>query len=327
MSDKHHSEIKILAIGAASEDVYISGSAISARCRKDTKECVEEFPLGAKIEVDNVVYGTGGGATNASVTFARAGLHAMYAGKIGHDEAGKAVIADLTKEKVDTSMVKYHPTLGTQYSTILLTETGERTILIYRGAAHTHTTHDYPVSHLHVDWIYISSLAGEMDVLEHIVNHAHHMGIKLSLNPGSAELEQADRLKKLLPKIDILSLNKEEMMQLYPGDDIDQLARLAVHDVGTVVITDGPNGVVACDGKTIIRGGMYEDVPVVDRLGAGDAFSSGFTATIAKGGSLREAVIYGSANSTSVVQKITAKAGIINEHARLHDMPLSETAV
>ena len=78
------------------------------------------------------------------------------------------------------------------------------------------------------------------------------------------------------------------------------------------------------DGKTIIRAGMYEDVPVIDRTGAGDAFGSGFLSQWAQGKSLAESIVFASANSTSVVGRIGAKPGILHEHTELHDMPLEE---
>lgn len=59
--------------------------------------------------------------------------------------------------------------------------------------------------------------------------------------------------------------------------------------------------------------------------GAGDAFSSGFTAMIAAGESLEDAVIFASANSTSVVSTIGAKAGILHHGAKIHQMPLKVT--
>lgn len=51
-------------------------------------------------------------------------------------------------------------------------------------------------------------------------------------------------------------------------------------------------------------------------------FSSGFTAMIASGESLEDAVIFASANSTNVVATIGAKAGILNREAIVHKMPL-----
>jgi ribokinase len=106
------------------------------------------------------------------------------------------------------------------------------------------------------------------------------------------------------------------------GVSSEEVARSLARLVPIAVVSDGPKGVVATDGKQIITAGMYEDVPVVDRTGAGDAFGSGFVAQIAQGKSLRDAIIFASANSTSVVGQIGAKAGILHVHEPLHDMPL-----
>ena len=107
------------------------------------------------------------------------------------------------------------------------------------------------------------------------------------------------------------------------GESVE-IARHALNLVPVVVISDGPNGVVATDGKTIVSAGMYEDVPVLDRTGAGDAFGSGFLSQYAQGKSLRDSIVFASANSTSVVQYIGAKEGILHGEVTLHDMPLEE---
>lgn len=80
-----------------------------------------------------------------------------------------------------------------------------------------------------------------------------------------------------------------------------------------IIVSDGPNGVCASDGKTIVAAGMYEDVPVLDRTGAGDAFASGFLSQWAQGKNLlQESIIFASATSTNVVTTIGAKAGILH---------------
>jgi ribokinase len=91
-----------------------------------------------------------------------------------------------------------------------------------------------------------------------------------------------------------------------------------------VIVSDGPNGAMATDGQSVVMAGMYEDVPVVDRTGGGDAFGSGFLSQYAQGASLKEAMIFASANSTSVVTKIGAKEGILQSGATLHTMPIEE---
>jgi sugar/nucleoside kinase (ribokinase family) len=304
--------------------VFLSGHEIVSSTNS-AGALVESFPLGAKINIENVVFNTGGGATNAAVTFARQNIEASFVGKIGHDAAGLAVIRELDDDHVDTSKVVYDPELGTQYSTVLLANTGERSILIYRGAAHAHTSADYEhVDFTGFDWLYVSSFAGAMDALDTIFTRAKQAGVKIAFNPGQGELDQIDRLKGLLDDVDVLIMNKDEAKLIVEGTDSDELVHHATHYMPVVVISDGPNGVTATDGKVVVSAGMYEDVPVVDRTGAGDAFGSGFLSQWSQGKSLKEAVVFASANSTSVVGSIGAKTGILGADAQLHDMPITE---
>lgn len=313
-------DIKILSIGAAVQDVYLQGKLFEPK--KEDGELVEEFVLGSKNELEGVTFSTGGGATNGAVTFARQGLHSMYLGKIGHDVAGRAIIDELHGEAVDTSLVGYSKEVGSGYSCILLAPSGERTIMAYRGASSHYTIDEADFHDITPDWIFLTSMEGNFEVLDTVFAYAKKHNIKIAMNPGKKELEAKDKLKELIPELTILSMNKEEMQQIYDGDSLEELVRAASKDVHYVIVTDGPNGAVATDRWHIVTAGMYEDVPVVDRTGAGDAFSSGFTAMIAAGESLEDAVIFASANSTSVVNTIGAKAGILHRDAQIHQMPL-----
>lgn len=311
---------KILSIGAAVQDVYLKG-----RIFKPVKEedgYVEEFKLGSKNELDGVVFSTGGGATNAAVTFARQGLHSLYMGKIGHDVAGTAILDELHNEGVDTSLVGYSKDYGSGYSCVLLAPNGERTIMSYRGASTHYVITPRDFHDIEADWIYITSLEGNFEVIETVIEYASSRGIKIAMNPGKKELENKAKLKKIIPKLSLLSMNKEEMQSIYHGDNLEDLVKIANKDVHYVIVTDGPKGAVAADRWHIVKAGMYEDVPVVDRTGAGDAFSSGFTAMIAAGETLEWAVTFASANSTSVVSTVGAKQGILKHSAKVHDMPL-----
>ena len=317
--------VRITALGAASQDVFLSGKGIQSQLDPVTNEYVEEFKLGAKLPVEQVIFATGGGATNAAVTFSRQGIESHFIGRVGNDVAAEAVMHELDKEHVDTYRVIRDPQLGTQYSTVLLAESGERTILIYRGAANGHSVDEYaPIDFTGQDWIYVSSFAGAIDVLDVIFKNAKNAGVKVAFNPGDAELKNPDALRALLEDVDVLIVNKDEAALIVEGADSEELARHALHYVETVIVSDGPNGVVATDGKTVVSAGMYEDVPVLDRTGAGDAFGSGFLSQYAQGQSLKDSVIFASANSTSVVTKIGAKEGILHTGTVLHDMPIEE---
>jgi ribokinase len=302
---------KILTFGAATQDVFLSGKALAARRDVRTRDWVEQFPLGSKLAVDDVVFDTGGGATNAAVTFARQGYTVGYVGKIGLDPAGTEILRVLQKEGVSTERVATDPRLSTSYSTLLVAPNGERTILNYRGASHNLQVADIGIRNLEADWFYITSLAGNLKLLEHLLKHANRHGIQVALDPGAAELEQAKKLRGLLPLVTVLKANAEELGKLFGGNDLRDTVVRAAGVCSYVVGTGGGGGSYATYNGRLYRAGIYQKVRVADRTGAGDAFGSGFVSAIAKGQSIAEALTLGSANATSVVQKMGAKAGIL----------------
>ena len=313
----------IVTIGKATQDVFLkSTNPFQQFEHKGVK--YESLPVGQKLDLDEVIFSTGGNVTNAAVTFARQGLHSKYAWYIGDDVPSETILHGLDREGVDTTHVFQGPQFKASYSVVLMLSGGERTILNYRGTMPTAKSSELDLSVIEEgDWLYISSL-GDMDLLERIITKASKHDIKVMLNPAGVELEHTDKLKSLLEDVDILTVNKEEAQMIVHGETLEELARHARHYCPVVIVSDGPNGAVATDGKTVIHAGMYEDVPVIDRTGGGDAFGSGFLSQYAQGKSLRDSVVFASANSTSVVQFIGAKEGILHKGVVLHDMPLEE---
>lgn len=313
----------IATIGKATQDVFLKSTKVfEQHVHKGVR--YEQMPAGQKLDLDDVIFATGGNVTNAAVTFARQGLNTRYSWCVGVDMASDGILHDLDKEGVDTRYVYQGEEYRASYSVVIMLEGGERTILNYRG-----TMPDSTSPHLNLevidgsDWIYISSL-GDIALLEMIVTRAKEQGVKVMLNPAATELDHADKLRSILEDIEVLIVNKEEAQQIVEGSSLEELVRHAHNYTRTVIVSDGPNGAVAGDGEKIVEAGMYEDVPVTDRTGGGDAFGSGFLSYYAQGKSLKESLIFASANSTSVVQHIGAKAGILQEGVTLHDMPITE---
>ncbi|HEY1835555.1 MAG TPA: carbohydrate kinase family protein [Candidatus Saccharimonadales bacterium] len=317
-------QIKILTIGKATQDVYLQSDEFDPHT--EGKVIYTHLPLGAKLEVDGVTFATGGNATNVAVTLARQGIDASYMWPLGSEVASEMVLRDLDAEGVNTTHVVRKDRYQAGYSTILIATNGERTILNHRGISTDSHGTDLDFSAIEkADWVYPTSLAnGGLGLQKKIVDHAEKSGTKVMLNPAGPELAEPEKLKAVLKSVDVLCMNKEEMQGLVHGKTIEELVRHGLDLVPVVIVSDGPNGVAASDGKTIVKAGMYEDVKVVDRTGAGDAFASGFLSQWTQGKSLADCIVFASANSTSVVQYIGAKTGILHRGVKLHNMPLEE---
>lgn len=314
----------IVTIGKATQDIFLKSSqAFEPQRHKGV--LYEQLPLGQKLDLDEIIFTTGGNVANAAVTFARQGLHSKYVWVIGTDVASQTILADLDSDEVDTSGVVQDEAYRASCSIILLASSGERTILNYHG---TKLAADVQALDLDIlssaDWVYLSAL-GDMALLEIIITRCAKSDVKVMLNPAGAELKDMKKLKTLLEDVAVLVVNKEEAQQIVEGQSLEELARHASNYCSVVIVSDGPNGAVTTDGKTIVTSGMYENVAVIDRTGGGDAFGSGFLSYWAQGRPLKDAIIFASANSTSVVGQIGAKPGILRLGTKLHDMPITES--
>ncbi len=291
----------IITIGSAVRDVFLVSKEIKIL---GGNECVT---LGAKIDLDKLIMATGGGATNAAVTFGHLGFATAAIARVGQDSSGAEIIGELKNHHVDTSLMRVVTSDATAYST-LLTEPygGERTALVYRGASAEFTEKDIPWSKMNSKWLYMTSLAGNLDLAKKLITRLGSK-TKICWNPGGGELKKG--LKAFAPLFDrlfLLNMNKEEADQLFGGKDP---AKLIPHTL-CLVITDGPRGATAhLDGMRWHIDGSK--VKVVSRTGAGDAFGSGLVAALMQNWGIEDALRLGLMNSESVIQHYGAKMGII----------------
>lgn len=308
----------MVCVGKAGQDTFLQGEAFKPK--KENGIYYEHMVLGNKYYVDDAVVATGNNAVNAAVTFARQRLPVRLITTLGDDEPGGHVVRALDKEHIDTSEVKLDENAKTSFSTILLAPNGERTILDFPGSAKITQAQLANLSEAD-DWVYVSSL-GSMSNLALLMKQAKKHNIKVAFNPASFELKHLQETADLLEYVDVFAVNKEEAKLFVEGRSIGELAKKLSETVDVVLVSDGPRGAAACDGERLVQAGLYEDVPVLDRTGAGDAFTSGFVCMVAQGKKLEEAVTFASANSTNVVGQIGANVGALHSNARLHDMPM-----
>jgi len=292
---------------------------ISVRDSDDEQSYIA-FEQGAKIPVEHVFIATGGGATNTAVGFSRLGMNSGIICKVGTDDAAERVLGKLRRENVDVDSVVSTSEHLTGYSVILTCFTGDRTVLVHRGAC-THLLADEINWDALADakWIYLSSMAGESAPLfETIAVHARDNGVKLAINPGGAQIVSGlDGLGAALEASHVIFVNKQEAYHLAGvepkqgrSDELEALRRLHEAGCDIVVMTDGSNGAEAFDGSAYYTMPAIE-VPEKSTLGAGDAFASGCVAALFRGLGLREALRAGALNAANVVRYLGAKRGLM----------------
>ena len=317
---------RIVSLGSALQDIYLVDHDDLIPIAMNGTAVLGKVVVGSKVDIDRICYNVGGGGVNSSITFARHGHEAIFLGNIARDPAGSLIIRTLDREGVDNSYVNFLERKATGTSVILLdTKTGERTILTHRGASEQFGNFSEDnLDTIQPDWLYVTTLRGDLDTLARFFKKAKLLGAKVMFNPGIKELEQAKKLLKLLKYVDILNVNKLEASKLVPGTMLVELFHRLNGYVRTVLITDGAMGGIAGNGEEIYRFGIYEDTKVKDATGAGDAFGSGFLAHLTTGHSFEQSLVFASANSTAVVSKIGASKGILTGAEILHPMPIQK---
>jgi sugar/nucleoside kinase (ribokinase family) len=314
----------IITFGSATRDMFVVSKNFQAIKSDDFVSgkglCV---PAGSKIIVDDIVFDSGGGATNCAATFALQRLKTACVTKVGDDPGGNAVIEELKGLGVNTGFISKDKKFKTAYSVILSPPHGERTILVYQGASHQLKKEDISWRELKTEWFYVSGLSGpSAAIFEPIINFAHENDIKVAVNPGEAQLKMGiDRLEPLLNKIDVFILNKEEATRLtclpYNAEK-EIFKRLDNWIRGIAVMSKGPEGVMVSDGRDIYSAGIPKS-GILDRTGAGDAFGSAFVAGLLQkaknkkpdSSAIEYAIQLGTANATGTVQSLGAKTGLL----------------
>lgn len=281
------------------------------------------FRFGDKVEFErsDVVYAVGNSA-NAAVGAARLGLKSALLADVGSDELADRKIAALQKNGVDTRFVEKHEGMQSNFHYVLR-HGAERTILIKHHEYPYEVPKDLPPPR----WVYFSSV-GEHGLLYHFEIAEWlkaHPEVKLAFQPGTLQIKLGyEQLKPLYEVSELFFCNKEEAQRILGDLESDMVGLLkGMHERGPViaVITDGRNGAFSYDGSEVWHMPMYPDPkPPVDRTGAGDSFSSTFTAALALGEDIPTALAWGPVNSMSVVQHIGAQEGLLSKEALLEHL-------
>jgi ribokinase len=312
----------IICVGSATEDVFVGSRDLKLISIEDLdqRRSYIAFEYGAKIPVDTLFVSTGGGATNTAVSFARLGMRAGIISKLGQDSAAEHILDELHSEKVDISHVVRTDEHPTGYSVILTCFTGDRTVLVHRGASTALREDEVNWDALaSAEWIYLSSMSGpSAPLFEKVALHAKEHGVKLAVNPGGAQIRQGmEALQPIFEATHTLFVNKEEAYELTGveprqgrADEMQVLSSLLSAGCKVVVMTDGPEGAEAHDGTAHYT---IPAVPVkeLSTLGAGDAFAAGYIAALFHGLELRLALRAGSLNAAGVIQYLGAKVGLL----------------
>jgi len=321
----------IITFGSATQDIYLKSKKFVLIANKNFSVgkaiCL---PAATKMKMDDIAFSTGGGGTNAAATFANQGLKVAYCGMVGQDYFGRLAIEELKKLKIDTILLQKTNKKPTNVSVILSHPDGEKTILVYRGAADLLSKKDIPWKKVkNSKWFYLAPFAEQMaNITGNVVDFAKKNRIKVALNPGYNQLTlPRPVLERILSKVNILILNQEEaslLTKIPYYKEKELFKKLDKLVAGICVMTRGEKGVIVSDGKYLFKANALK-IKLVDTTGAGDSFNSGFLSAFMKTGDIVFAIQLGIANSASNLEKLGAKEGLLDKNKKFKKVRVKKT--
>lgn len=340
---------KIYIIGGATQDIFIryEDAQMMHLHNKLGKSSYTLLDVGLKIDIPELHYSTGGGATNAGASLKKLGFDVSICCKISNDQVGNYILEELKKIGIDTSDVVISQTSHTALSFIVPSLDHNYTALCYRGSNTELSQAEIPEDFFKKsDVAYITALSGRSaDLLPAISKKAKEHKLKVVTNPGTGQLtKNPQNLYETLPYIDILMLNAYEAEKCMrsilsiqplsacpispltqPCPELLQLfmmfedTPLSLYNFFYEIFKLGPKIVVVTHGAHGVYVGTPEFVyfhpslpaNVICSIGAGDAFGSTFVGTLLLNKSIEEALLNGLINSTSVITHHDTKEGLL----------------
>lgn len=312
--------LDILCVGDCKIDIFLRIPTDNPHFGLNEEKNKLFVSYGEKIYIDSHVLGMGGNATNTAVGIARLGLNVGLCAEIGKDEFSQKILNTLTKENINTDFLLQ--TAKETSISVILSYKEDRTIF----SEHVQREHNFNFDNLQTKFIYLTSLGNVWEkTYQKILEFKKANDVKLAFNPGTIQLEKKGKVfMDILEKTDYLFVNRQEAEEILYGKSLDletgnenQIKKLlyGLRSLGVknVLITDGDNGSYAqAENNEIYHLGIVK-VEVLEKTGAGDAYSGGFLAAVLNKKSIEEAMKWGAVSSANVIQGIGAQVNLLTK--------------
>ena len=318
---------ELITIGSNTLDIIIDIDDI-LRFELFDKDIIKKYTAieySRKLNVKNVRFIPGGSGANIAANCSMLGLNSTYIGVMGNDFSAEICLTDLKKRGVDLSQVIQTDADTTALSIIIRTPWGkDRSILAYKGANNLLKPSDVKEELFNnIRAFAWTSLTTEdsCKAIEKAITLTKNKGGMVFAAPSMSIIKNAPNWAKILiSNSDVVSLNLEEAQE-FTGESKKTLMIKIFLDMGIklISITDGPNGSIISDGKTIINSGVYSAGKVEDTTGAGDAFLTGILISRLNNISLEKTSKIATAMSFLESKEIGVREGLPNSIQELED--------
>jgi len=284
-----------VSAGAAAQRVLVVGSA-----NVDFTVAASRLPgVGETVSGGTLLVNHGGKGANQAVAARRLGAEVRFIGCVGDDASGRDIRAALRAEGIGVDGVMVTADAATGTALIVVDGEGRNQIVVAPGA-------NWRLSAEHVGsraddfaWaqVVMCQLETPLETLAVALAQARRRELVTMLNPAPVREGISDDIWRL---VDYLTPNEGEAERLSGVAVRDARSAAAAaqalreRGVGTVIVTLGAQGSLACTAQGVVEVPAFT-VTAVDTTAAGDAFNGALGTALAGRGALPDALRFASA--------------------------------
>ncbi|CAM2149789.1 ribokinase [Paraburkholderia tropica] len=255
--------------------------------------------IGETIAGSAFAMGPGGKGSNQAVAAARAGADVVFCTRLGNDAFGEIARATWAAEGI-TARAPAIDGMATGAAHIFVDETtGMNAIIVAPGAAGTMAAADAEAieADIAASRVFVTQLEQPLDAARRGLEIARRHGVTTVFNPAPAMALPDD----IYALCDYVTPNETEAAALTGiavrnADDARRAADvLLAKGAGAVIVTLGEAGALLHTREASVLLPAYQCGPVVETAGAGDGFTGGFAAALARGDDALAATRFGCA--------------------------------
>ena len=225
------------------------------------------------------------------------GAKVAFIGKIGQDQNGEIVLNSFKKKGVDTSMIIRSNEYNTG-ATIVLNFEEDRANITYPGAMDHLVLDDIQdellssAKHMHFSTLFMQP--GIKPDIGKLFKKAKSLGLTTSLDPqwDPAETWEFD-YASILPYVDIFLPNETELKFITGTKTIEEAVEAVKDYINILVVKNGSKGSTVYHLEQVEHKAPFLNTSVVDAIGAGDSFNSGFIFKFVQKDPIPECQIFG----------------------------------
>ncbi|MBI4255101.1 MAG: ribokinase [Candidatus Rokubacteria bacterium] len=275
---------RVLVVGSANVDFTVAARSLPR--------------AGETVTGGTLLVNHGGKGANQAVAARRLGAQVRFVACVGDDAFGRGIREALEREGIGVAGVSVTDRAATGTALIVVDGEGRNQIAVAPGANWELTIEMVAGREDDLAWadVVMCQLETPLETVAWVLDEARRRGAVTMLNPAPVR----DGALELCRLADYLTPNEGEAERLSGVPVRDETSAAAAaralreRGVGTVVVTLGAAGALACAADGEVRVSAFE-VSVVDTTAAGDAFNAGLAVALAEKRPLETALRFAAA--------------------------------